>query len=167
MSLDLSKPKYTQIVYRLTVLYPQICGSVTVPSLSVSVTGLSVIVYSVSVSISGLSVTNFPDSRTRSVKVTDWPVKFTDLTGTVTDRPAKVTNCTVTFPAQSVCHHVQSGRHIWDKPDTWYRQACLINRQAGKCNRQAVKLISRPVARWMKLGSDTRAGKDLRNIKHV
>ena len=82
---------------------------VTVPGLSVSVTGLSVVVYGLSVSLKGLSVTNFPDSRTQSVKVTDWPGNFTGLSGTVTDRPAKVTNCTVTFSTQSVCHHVQSG----------------------------------------------------------
>ena len=44
--------------------------------------------------------------------------------------------------------------HIWDKLDTWYTQACLINQQAGKHNRQAVQLTDIPVARWMKLGSD-------------
>ena len=43
----------------------------------------------------------FPDSRIQSVKVTDWPVNFTGLSGTVTDRPAKVTDCTVTPPIQS------------------------------------------------------------------
>ena len=57
--------------------------------------------------------------------------------------------------------------HIWDKPDTCYRQACLINRQAGKCNRQAVKLTDRPVATRLKLGSDARVGNGRRNIKHV
>ena len=57
--------------------------------------------------------------------------------------------------------------HIWDKPDTCYRQACLINRQAGKCNRQAAKLTDRPVARWLKLGADTRVGNGRRNIEHV
>ena len=57
--------------------------------------------------------------------------------------------------------------HIWDKPDTCYRQACLIKRQAGKCNRQAVKLTDRPVARGLKLGLDTRVGNGHRNIKHV
>ena len=36
-------------------------------------------------------------------------VGVTGLLGTFTDRPAKVTDCTVIFPAQSVCHHVQSG----------------------------------------------------------
>ena len=141
--------------------------SVTVPSLSVSVTGLSVIVYGLSVSVSGLSVTNFPDSRTQSVTITNWPVNFTGLSGTVTDRPAKVSDCTVTFPAQSVYHHIQLGSPYWDKPDTCYRQACLINRHSGKCNRQAVKLTGRPVARWMKLGSDTKVGNGRRNIKHV
>ena len=50
--------------------------------------------------------------------------------------------------------------HIWDKLDTCYRQACLINRQAGKCT-------DRPVARGLKLGSDTRVGNGHRNIKHV
>ena len=62
-----------------------------------------------SVSLYGLPVTIFPDSRTQSVKVTDWPVNFTGLSGTVIDRPAKVTDCTVTLPSQSVSHHVQSG----------------------------------------------------------
>ena len=47
-------------------------------------------------------VTNFPNSRTQSVKVTG-------LSGTVTDRPAKVTDCTVTLSGLSVTHHVQSG----------------------------------------------------------
>ena len=51
----------------------------------------------------------FPDSRTQSVKVTDWPGNFTGLSRTLTDRPAKVTDCTVTFLAQSICYHVQSG----------------------------------------------------------
>ena len=73
--------------------------SVTVRGLSVSVTGLLVIVYGLSVSVYGLSVTNFPDSRTQSVKDT----------GTLTVRPAKVIDCTVTLPARSVSHHVQSG----------------------------------------------------------
>ena len=82
--------------------------SVTVPGLSVSVTGLSVIVYGLSVSVSDLSVTNFPDSRTQSVKVADWPVSCTGLLETVTDRPAKLTDCTVTLLAQSVSHHIQS-----------------------------------------------------------
>ena len=57
--------------------------------------------------------------------------------------------------------------HIWDMPDTWYRQACLINRQAGECNWQAIKLTDMPVARWMNLGSVTRVGNGHRNIKHV
>ena len=83
--------------------------SVTVPGLSVGVTGLSVIVYGLSVSVSGLSVTIFPDSRTQLVKVTDWPVNFTGLSGTLTDMPAKITDCIVTLAAQSVSHHVQSG----------------------------------------------------------
>ena len=43
------------------------------------------------------------------VTVTDWPENFTGLSGTVTDRLAKVTDCIVTFPAQSICHHLQSG----------------------------------------------------------
>ena len=43
------------------------------------------------------------------IRFSDWPCNFTGLSGTLTDRPAKVTDCTVTFPAQSVCHHVQSG----------------------------------------------------------
>ena len=62
-------------------------------------------VYGLSVSVYGLSATIFPDSRTQSVKVTNWPVNFTGLSGTVTDRPAKVTDCTVTLPARSVSHH--------------------------------------------------------------
>ena len=56
--------------------------SVTVPGLSVSVTGLSVIVYGLSVSVYDLSVKIFPDSRTQSVEVTNWPVNFTVLLGT-------------------------------------------------------------------------------------
>ena len=43
------------------------------------------------------------------VKVTDWPVNFTSLSGTVIDRPAKVTDCTVALPGLSVSHHVQPG----------------------------------------------------------
>ena len=31
------------------------------------------------------------------------------MLGTLTDRLAKVTDCTVTLPAQSVSHHIQSG----------------------------------------------------------
>ena len=76
--------------------------------MSVSVTGLSVIVYGLSVSVYSLSVTNFSNSRTQSVKVTDWPVNFTGLSGTVTERLAKVTDCTVTLPVRSVSHHIQS-----------------------------------------------------------
>ena len=141
--------------------------SVTVPGLSVSVAGLSVIVYGLSVSVYGLSVTNFPGSRTRSVKVTDWPVNFTGLSGTLTDRPAKVTNCTVTLPAKSVSHHLQSGSPCLGQAGNCYRQACLINRQAGKCNRQAIKLTNRPVARGLKLRSNTRVGNGHKNIKHA
>ena len=51
--------------------------------------------------------------------------------------------------------------HIWDKPDTCYRQACLINRQARKCNRQAIKLTDWLVTRGLKLGSDTKVGNGL------
>ena len=51
----------------------------------------------------------FSDSRTQSVKVTDWPVNFKSLSGTLTDRSAKVTDCTVTLPTQSVCLYIQSG----------------------------------------------------------
>ena len=43
------------------------------------------------------------------LKVPNWPGKLTGLSGTFSDRPAKVTNCMVIFPAQSVCHHIQSG----------------------------------------------------------
>ena len=64
----------------------------------VSATGLSVAVYGLSVSICGLSVINFPESRTQLVEVTDWPGNFTGLSGTVTERPAKVTDCNVTLP---------------------------------------------------------------------
>ena len=45
-------------------------------------------------------------------------------------------------PVQIYSDIAEINYHIWDKPDTWYRQA-------GKCNRQAVKLTDRPVARWM------------------
>ena len=51
----------------------------------------------------------FPTLGPKSVKVTDWPVHFTGLSGTVTDRLAKVTDCTVTLPIRSVSYHVQSG----------------------------------------------------------
>ena len=70
---------------------------------------MSVVLYGLSVSVYGLLVTIFPVSRIQSVKVTDWPVNFTGLLGTLTDRPAKVTDCTVTLPARSVSHHMQSG----------------------------------------------------------
>ena len=36
-----------------------------------------------------------------------------------------------------------------------------------KCNWQAIKLTDRHVARWMKLGSDTRVVNGHKNIKHV
>ena len=72
--------------------------SVRVPGLSASATGLSFVVY-------GLSVTIFPNSRTQSIKVTEWPVNFTDLLGTFT----KITDCTLALPAWSVSHHIQSG----------------------------------------------------------
>ena len=49
------------------------------------------------------------DSRTQMLKVPDWPGKVTGLSRTFADGPTKVTNCTLIFPAQSVCHHVQSG----------------------------------------------------------
>ena len=121
MSLDKSSPNNRRLstdspfdTHRLlgqqAVRSKNIAGlSVTVPGLSVSVTGLSVVVYGLSVSVYGLSVTYFPDSRTQSVKVTDWPVNFTGLSGTRTDRPAKVTDCTETLSVRSVSHHVQSG----------------------------------------------------------
>ena len=38
-----------------------------------------------------------------------WPVNFTGLSGILTDRPAKVTDCTVTLFGLSVSPHVQSG----------------------------------------------------------
>ena len=56
--------------------------------------------------------------------------------------------------------------HIWDKLDTCYGQACLINRQEGKCNRLGIKLTNKHVARGLKLGSDTRVTNGCRNIKH-
>ena len=39
-----------------------------------------------------------------------------------------------------------------------------LDRQASKCNRRAVKFTKRPVARWMKLGSDTRLDNGRRNF---
>ena len=69
---------------------------------------MSVTVYSLSVSVYGLSVINFPDSRTQSVKVTNWPVNFTGLSGTPTDRAAKVTDSAVILPSWLVSH-IQSG----------------------------------------------------------
>ena len=50
----------------------------------------------------------FPILGPSQLKVTDRPVNFTGLSGTLTDRLAKVTDCTVTLPARSVSHHVQS-----------------------------------------------------------
>ena len=49
--------------------------------------GLSAIVYGM-----GLSVIKIPDSRTHTLKVSDWPGKLTGLSGTFTDRPAKVSD---------------------------------------------------------------------------
>ena len=72
----------------------------------------------------------------------------------------------VCFHGQSVCHQVQSGSPYLGQAG-YLIQACFINRQAGKCNRQAVKLTKSPVARWMNLGSVTRVGNGRRNIKHV
>ena len=115
------------------------------------------VAYGLSVSVYSLSVTIFPNSRTQLVKVTDWPVNFTGLSARLTDRPVKVTDCTLTLPTQSVSH-VQSGSPYLGQARYLLRQACLINRQAGKCNRQAVKLTDRLVARGLKLGSDTRVG---------
>ena len=40
-------------------------------------------------------------------------------------------------------------------------------RQAWKCNRQALKLTDRPVARWMNLGSVTRIGNSCKNISNM
>ena len=42
-----------------------------------------------------------------------------------------------------------------------------MNRQAGNCNQQASKLTDRPVARGLKLRSDTRGSNGHRYIKHV
>ena len=42
------------------------------------------------------------------LKVLNWPGKVTGLSGTFTDRPAKLTDCTVISPAQFVYLHVQS-----------------------------------------------------------
>ena len=66
-------------------------------------------VYCLTVSVYDLSVTIFPTLGTQSVKVTDWLINFTGLLGTVTDRPAKVTDYTVTLPIRSVSHPIQSG----------------------------------------------------------
>ena len=92
------------------------------PSLSVGVTGLLITVYSLSVSLLGLSVIKIPHSRTR---------KSYRPVGNIY-RLAEVTGCTVTFPTQSVCHHLQPGTPYLGKPDAQYRQACFINRQGGK-----------------------------------
>ena len=72
--------------------------------LSVTVTGLSATVYNLSAKLSCLSVIKIPDCRTQMVKVT-----FPGQSGTFTDKLAEVTYCTVCFPTQSVCHHIQSG----------------------------------------------------------
>ena len=42
---------------------------------------------------------------TQTLKVPDWPGRVTSLSGTFTDRPAKVTNCTVCFPAVFFSSH--------------------------------------------------------------
>ena len=102
--------------------------------------------------------TNFPDSRTQSVKVTNQPVNFTGLSGTLTDRLAKVTHGTVTLPAQSVSHHVQSGSPYLGQ-DGHLLQTGLVS--------LTVKVTNRPVARGLKLGSDTRVCNGRRNIKQV
>ena len=78
----------------------QAARSKNIAGLSVTVPGLSVSVYCRS--------SKTPDPGTQSVKLIDWPGKFTGLSVSLADRPAKVTDCTVTFPTQSVCHHVQS-----------------------------------------------------------
>ena len=150
-SVSANLPFYTHKFWnRQAVRRKNIAGlSIAVPSLSVSVTGLSVIVYGLSVSLPGLLVVNFPDMKT------------------FTDRPVKVTKCMVCFPAHSLFGIKYSrDRHISDKLDTWYRQACFIN-QARKCHWQHVKLTDRPVARWMNLGSVTRVRKGRRDIKHI
>ena len=57
----------------------------------------------------GLSVIKFPDYRTQTLKVAKRPEKVAGLSGKFTDRLAKVTDCTVISPAESVCLQVQSG----------------------------------------------------------
>ena len=54
-------------------------------------------------------VITIPNSRSEMLKVSEWSGNLTGLSGTFTDRLAKVTDCMVIFPAQSVCHQVQSG----------------------------------------------------------
>ena len=72
------------------------------PSCPVTEAGLSVIIYS-------LLVEKVPDSRTQNLKVSNWPGKVIGLLGTFTDMSAKITDCTVCFPTQSVCHQIHSG----------------------------------------------------------
>ena len=92
--------------------------SVIVPGLSVSVRGLSVIIYGLSVSLSGLLNEKVPNSRTQTLKVPDWPGKVTGLSGTYTDRLAKVTYCMVIFSPRSLFVITYSlDKHILDKPD--------------------------------------------------
>ena len=86
-----------------------VAGLVTVPCLLVTVTSLPVIVSGLSVSLPSLSDEKVTYSRNQALKVPDWPGKVTDLSGIFTDRMARVTNCTIIFPTQFVCHHVHSG----------------------------------------------------------
>ena len=101
--------------------------------MSVTVTSLSVFVHGLSVSLQGLLVVNFPYPRTETGKVSDGPKKVTALFGAFTDRPAKVTDSVVCFPAQPVCHHVQSGS-LCDKPDT-DRPVVLTNKTGSVTDR--------------------------------
>ena len=99
-------------------------------SLSVTVTGLSAIAYGLSVSLYCLSVTKIPDSRTPMLKVPNWPLKLTGPSGTFTDRLAKVTDCTVIFPAQSLCHHIQSESPYFGQAGNMI-QTLLLTDRAG------------------------------------
>ena len=90
-----------------------------------SVTGILVTVYSLSVSLPGLSVVNFTDSRTEMLKVPDVFGKITGLSGIFTDRSAKVTDCMVCFPKQSICYHMRS-ESPYSRQDRYVIQTGLL-----------------------------------------
>ena len=98
---------------------------------------------------------NILNSRTQTLNVSERPGKLTGLWGTFTGGLKLLTVWYILQHSLFVITY-RLDHHISDKQDACYRQACFINRQGGKCNRQGVKLTDKPVARWMYLGSVTR-----------